>query len=113
MPGWVNLRSQWRPLTVVPSGFTPSKLAPHGPPSWRLTFAARFVPPELLVVAFTPVRLPIGPELLPAGPASFFVMTGTGAVVARAIVLVSSSPGSPGSAPDAVASSRRPFVRPA
>jgi hypothetical protein len=54
-----------------------------------------------------------GLELLPVGPASFFVMTGTGAVVARAIVVLSSSPGSPGSAPDAFVSSRRRFVRPA
>src|SRR6185436_2451640 len=111
MPGVVNLRSQWRPLTLPPSSSLPSKLAPHGPPSTRLAGLA-FVAPALGVylppVAFAVARLAAPavapaapavartPEPLPAGPTSLLVMTGTGAAVARAIVVLSSSPGSPG-----------------
>src|SRR6185295_17887583 len=130
MPGVVNLRSHLRPVTLVPSWFTPSKLAPHGPPSSRfaglvalavafvaLAFAV-YLPPAGLPVATAPVALalvaaPALPEPLPADPTSLFVMTGTGAVVARAICVLSSSPGLPGSTPDVVASSRRRLVRPA
>src|SRR6185369_13716635 len=135
MPGVVNLRSHFRPVTLVPSGFAPSKLAPHGPPSSRLPGFAAFavalvalafavyLPPAGLVatlalvaaapVAAALVAVPALPEPLPADPTSLFVMTGTGAVVARAICVLSSLPGLPGSTPDVVASSRRRLVRPA
>jgi hypothetical protein len=66
--------------------------------------------PGLVSFAPAPVR---APEPLPADPTSLFVMTGTGAAVARAIVFLSSSPGSPGSTSDVLASSRRRVVRPA
>ena len=71
---------------------------------------AAFVAPAPVVPAR--VAVPALPEPLPADPTSLFVMTGTGAA-ARAIVFLSSSPGSPGSAPDGLATSRRRVVRPA
>src|SRR6185295_3578956 len=131
-----------RPCTRVPSWLRPSKLAPHGPPRIRGPFFG-FTPPfgvylppvaafavfvAALAVAFAPAGVAltavVAPaaaafaltlEPLPADPTSLFVMTGTGAVVARAIVVLSSSssPGSPGSTPATGRSARRRVVRPA
>src|SRR6185437_7668405 len=109
-PGRVNLRSHLRPCTRVPSWFLPSKLAPHGPPRIRGPFFGFmppfgvYLPPVALTAPAVRARaaaaFALTPEPLPADPTSLFVMTGTGAVVARAIVVLSSSsPGSPGSTP--------------
>ena len=103
MPGWVNLRSQWRPWTLVPSALTPSKLAPHGPPSWRLALAARFVPPVDLTAVFAAALvapMPFlgweaetvqpGPSLslyYQVSPIAWLVVAGMAVVAALAIAL--------------------------
>jgi hypothetical protein len=74
---------------------------------------AAVVAPVVALAAVLAVALARTPEPLPADPTSLFVMTGTGAVVARAIAVLSSSPGSPGSTSAARCSARRRVVRPA
>ena len=87
MPGRVNRRSQLRPLTLLPSCSVPSKLAPHAPPSVALGRLPALPPRGLR--SCRPCRRRLA-AVVPSS--SVFVMTGTGAAVARAIVVLSSPP---------------------
>src|SRR4051812_40371463 len=111
MSGRVCLRVQVRPLTSLPVGVLPMKLAPHGPPRYGwvpAALVAGVLPAPRNAAAVPPVAAAVLPAAAAAAPAALRVelpesfaaavpssvvaMTGTGALVARAISLISSGP---------------------